>query len=106
VEREAERPAGEAVTIPIIEQGDDHGGSAAETVTAEPVAAVHEPEMASPPLAEPAKMPEPEEMPEPAAEHPMATPANDVVQDPAILPIVIGSAAAPPVEKKRGWWRR
>jgi hypothetical protein len=28
-----------------------------------------------------------------------------VVEAPAIRPIVIGSAEAPPVEKKRGWWR-
>jgi hypothetical protein len=38
----------------------------------------------------------------------MAAPANDVVEAPAIRPIVIGSAEAEasPQEKKRGWWRR
>jgi hypothetical protein len=33
-------------------------------------------------------------------------PANDVVSGPVIQPIVIGSEAAPPLERKRGWWRR
>ncbi len=33
-------------------------------------------------------------------------PANDVVSGPVVQPIVIGSESAPPVERKRGWWRR
>jgi len=33
-------------------------------------------------------------------------PANDVVAGPLVQPIVIGSETAPPVERKRGWWRR
>ena len=33
-------------------------------------------------------------------------PANDVVSGPMIQPIVIGSESAPPLERKRGWWRR
>jgi ribonuclease E len=33
-------------------------------------------------------------------------PANDVVAGPVVQPIVIGSESAPPVERKRGWWRR
>jgi ribonuclease E len=33
-------------------------------------------------------------------------PANDVVSGPVIQPIVIGSESAPPLERKRGWWRR
>jgi hypothetical protein len=33
-------------------------------------------------------------------------PANDVVSGPVVQPIVIGSDAAPPLERKRGWWRR
>jgi ribonuclease E len=86
-EREAERPAPEAVEPP------------AETVPPAP----------EPPLAVmPEPMPEPIAEPEPIAapEPVLATPANDVVQDPAIMPIVIGSTDSPPAEKKRGWWRR
>jgi hypothetical protein len=33
-------------------------------------------------------------------------PANDVVSAPVIQPIVIGSESTPPLERKRGWWRR
>jgi ribonuclease E len=32
--------------------------------------------------------------------------ANDATSEPAIKPIVIGSADTPPAQKKRGWWRR
>ncbi len=45
-------------------------------------------------------------VPEPASAHVLATPANDVAQEPAVRPIVIGGSEAPPAEKKRGWWRR
>jgi len=64
----------------------------AETMVAEPV-------VADPVVADPVA-PEPEPEPEPV----MA--ANDMVETPLIRPIVIGSAEAPPLEKKRGWWRR
>ncbi len=37
---------------------------------------------------------------------PPPVPANDVVSGPVIQPIVIGSESAPPLERKRGWWRR
>jgi hypothetical protein len=37
---------------------------------------------------------------------PPLVPANDVVSGPVIQPIVIGSESAPPLERKRGWWRR
>ncbi|MBN8896969.1 MAG: hypothetical protein J0H35_02090, partial [Rhodospirillales bacterium] len=40
----------------------------------------------------------------PAPELPEA--ANDAAAEPLVKPIVIGGAEAPPVEKKRGWWRR
>jgi len=33
-------------------------------------------------------------------------PANDVVAGPVVQPIVIGSESTPPLERKRGWWRR
>jgi hypothetical protein len=33
-------------------------------------------------------------------------PANDVVSGPMVQPIVIGSESTPPLERKRGWWRR
>ena len=41
-----------------------------------------------------------------AAAEARPVPANDVVSGPVIQPIVIGSESAPPLERKRGWWRR
>jgi ribonuclease E len=41
-----------------------------------------------------------------AVHEPAPVPANDVVSGPMVQPIVIGSESAPPVERKRGWWRR
>ena len=73
-------PAGEPVAEPVAASVAPVAEAAAvvtETVVVEPVAS----------------------LPEPA---PVA--ANDTA--PAIKPIVIGSEEAPPVEKKRGWWRR
>ncbi len=75
---------------------------------------------AEPPLAAPAELPlavqaEPApavqaELPwaavPPTASEPSPVPANDAVAGPAIQPIVIGTEAAPPAERKRGWWRR
>jgi ribonuclease E len=56
---------------------------------------------------EPPPLPEPvvsePDAPEPP---PVPVPANDVVAGPAVQPIVIGSETEPPVERKRGWWRR
>jgi ribonuclease E len=56
---------------------------------------------------------EPLPVPEPVADEfpaleppPVPIPANDVVAGPAVQPIVIGSETAPPMERKRGWWRR
>jgi ribonuclease E len=37
---------------------------------------------------------------------PPPVPANDVVAGPVVQPIVIGSESTPPLERKRGWWRR
>ncbi len=37
---------------------------------------------------------------------PPPVPANDVVSGPLVQPIVIGSESSPPLERKRGWWRR
>ncbi len=42
----------------------------------------------------------------PAAIAPVPEPLAEPVAGPIIQPIVIGEAAAPPAEKKRGWWRR
>ncbi len=42
----------------------------------------------------------------PDAREPQPVPANDVVPAPLVQPIVIGSESAPPLERKRGWWRR
>jgi ribonuclease E len=39
-------------------------------------------------------------------QEPPPVPANDVVSGPVVQPIVIGSESAPPLERKRGWWRR
>ncbi len=45
--------------------------------------------------------------PAPAAPDAPPTPANDSpVVEPAVQPILIDAAAAPPAERKRGWWRR
>ena len=75
--------------------------SAQAPVMAEPAAA--ELAHATPAHAEPVQT----ELAMPNATEPsVAMPANDVVPEPAIRPIVIGSAEAPAGEKKRGWWRR
>ena len=69
----------------------------APVVVAEPVPeVVPEPVAETPPEPEPVQASAPEPEPEPA-------PAEPIV-GPAIQPVVIGEA--PPVEKKRGWWRR
>ena len=47
-----------------------------------------------------------QESPPEAAPELTPVPANDVVSGPVVQPIVIGSELAPPVERKRGWWRR
>ena len=54
------------------------------------------------PVTEIAAAPEPEVAVAEAAPEP----ANDVIAEPAIKPIVIGSGDEPPAQKKRGWWRR
>jgi len=69
----------------------------------EPVSTVQESREESIAVAEREPVPadaaaEPEEQP--------PVPANDVVAAPAIQPIVIGSESPPPLERKRGWWRR
>ncbi|HUB49821.1 MAG TPA: hypothetical protein VMB73_33020, partial [Acetobacteraceae bacterium] len=58
-----------------------------------------------PVLSEPAAPPAPETIAQ--SEPPTSPPevANDVVPEPAIRPILIGTEEAP-AEKKRGWWRR
>jgi hypothetical protein len=48
----------------------------------------------------------PDESVAPAEPEPGPVPANDVVAGPVVQPIVIGSESAPPIERKRGWWRR
>jgi ribonuclease E len=83
-----------------VEQQSGHPAAPSEPAQPEPA-----------PLAPVAAEPEPEPAPaaaepDPEPEPAMAAPANDVVEAPLIRPIVIGSAEAPPVEKKRGWWRR
>ncbi len=87
--------AAEPMAEPVVEAAPEPVAEPApEPEPAVVVAAVPEPVAATPPEPEPVQAPEPE--PEPA-------PAEPVV-GPAIQPIVIGEA--PPVEKKRGWWRR
>jgi len=55
-------------------------------------------------LSEPTPEPEtPSQSDEPA---PPPEVANDAVPEPAVRPILIGSEAEAPGEKKRGWWRR
>jgi ribonuclease E len=76
--------------------------------TPEPVAFVEPEPVAEPmPVVEPVPVAEPEPVaeavPEPAPE-PEPEQVSEPVVGPAIQPIVIGEA--PPVEKKRGWWRR
>jgi hypothetical protein len=44
------------------------------------------------------------EAPGPAEEPPVA--ANDTQPEQRVKPILIGAEGEPPVEKKRGWWRR
>jgi ribonuclease E len=66
----------------------------AEPVIPEPVA--HEPVVPEPVVPEPVAVAAPE--PEPA-------PSGPVI-GPAIIPIVVGAPDMPPVEKKKGWWRR
>ena len=78
----------------------------------EPVAAeiVNTPEPEPEPVA---VQPAPDPVPEPAASEPETVaaalppvPANDVIAEPLIKPILIGADGEAPVEKKRGWWRR
>jgi ribonuclease E len=112
VEREAERPAAmePVVAEPPVE-------AAVETVMVETVVtetvvteAIPEPEsVAAAPAAVEPEMAAPAQAELAIAEEPapaIAEPANDVAQEPAIRPIVIGTDEAPPAEKKRGWWRR
>ncbi len=120
VEREAERPAVPAASagIPPAEPAPVET-VLVDTILAEPEVPVTE-ESAYPEPA-PAAMPEPA-TPEPVSAEPVPAepvpaevglagaptpvPANDVVEEPAIRPILVGSPDAPPAEKKRGWWRR
>jgi ribonuclease E len=83
------------------------------SIAADPVAVVPVTEAAIEPVAASAApvAEAPALMAEPVAEAPVEAPpeptpvaANDIA--PVIKPIVIGSEDAPPVEKKRGWWRR
>ena len=99
-----------AETVP--DEATPHASDAAHSVGAEatdPQAghpAGAEPAAASPATAEPVA-PEPAAM-EPAATEPASAEpaaANDAAE-PLVKPIVVGGPEAPPVEKKRGWWRR
>jgi ribonuclease E len=97
VEQQAERPAAPAPAAPEP--------ALIETPVAEPVAA--EPPPTEPESPEPeSREPESHQPAEPEPEPVLAAPANDVVEAPAIRPIVIGSDDTLPGEKKRGWWRR
>ena len=73
---------------PVVEVAEIVNAAAPEPVAAEPVVLEAAP-------AEPAA----------AAEAP-PEPAEDTAPQPAVKPILIGSEAEPPAEKKRGWWRR
>jgi hypothetical protein len=75
------------------------------SATAEPVdVPAAEPETVRPVAQEPA-FAEPETV-VPAAALAQPVPANDVVAEPLVKPIIIGAGGEPPLEKKRGWWRR
>ena len=82
---------------PAIEPVDDIAPAAESSA---PEVPVNEPSPEPPPVNEPP----PSEPPAPPEEPP--APANDRGAEPAIRPIVIGAEDTPPVEKKRGWWRR
>ena len=47
-----------------------------------------------------------EAVPLEATPEPQPVPANDVISGPVVQPIVIGAESTPPLERKRGWWRR
>jgi ribonuclease E len=94
VEQQAERPAPAAAPEPEAPEP----GPEPAMRHAVPVTHDLDPEAPEPESEEPEAPEEPE-----AA---MAVAANDVVEAPAIRPIVIGGAETPLTEKKRGWWRR
>jgi ribonuclease E len=99
VEQAAERPAPEPEPAPqpMHEPAMHHPVPVSHELEPEaPESVAPEPVALEPVALEPVA-PEPEPV--------LAAPANDVVEAPAIRPIVIGSTEAPPVEKKRGWWR-
>jgi len=86
----------EAIPEPVV----------AETTPEPVVEPVPEPvvEAAAEPVVEVVPEPAPEPVPEPEPEPEPEPVSTEPVVGPAIQPIVIGEA--PPVEKKRGWWRR
>jgi ribonuclease E len=61
-----------------------------------------EPPAIEPPLQPPGR----DELPPAALPEQPPAPANDRGTEPAIQPILVGAEETPPVEKKRGWWRR
>ena len=103
--QEKQTPAPAVTSLPIvvgpppaIEPVDDLESALEVRTPDEPSATEGSPE---PPLVSQSSAPsEPHPSPEPPA------PANDRDAEPAIRPIVIGAEDKPPVEKKRGWWRR
>ena len=102
-------PALEPVHVPVIEQP-VVTAPAAEAEIARPVEVQAELPWseAGPAALEPVAIPvEPALVAEAllAADAP-PVPANDVASAPVVQPIVIGTESTPPLERKRGWWRR
>jgi ribonuclease E len=101
--QEKQAPAPPVTPLPIV---------AGPPPAIEPVEDIELAPEATPPdasLAEGSAEPTPvSEVPptEPLAPPEPPAPANDQEAAPAIRPILIGAEEAPPVEKKRGWWRR
>jgi ribonuclease E len=99
-------PVGESVAQDPVVEAVPHEAVASAEPTPEPAAT---------PTADPEAVAETAPGPEPAIVEPVAAqsdepappvPANDVIAEPLVKPIVIGAGAEPPVQKKRGWWRR
>ncbi|HEX3994869.1 MAG TPA: Rne/Rng family ribonuclease [Acetobacteraceae bacterium] len=107
-------PTPEPVALPVVDQQIHQTADVAPpAVEAAPeVAVVAEPdalaELSSEAAAEPSLVAEASESvaPERQLDDAPPVPANDVVSGPLVQPIVIGSESTPPLERKRGWWRR
>jgi ribonuclease E len=94
-------PAPETALEPVPDTAPEPAAEIVNTTAPEPASIE--------PVADPVPAPaEPDITVEPVPVMAEAPPvaANDAAPEPLVKPIMIGSADAPPVEKKRGWWRR